>query len=484
MEKIKDNKKNNTLKILEKCIIYIVLILISILEIILIFNENLWGDEAFSMLVAKDDWIAFWNTLIVDVHPPLYYIILKIMTILLGCNIQVAKIVSLLPIFLTNIIIINLAFKTRKNISIKKDILLILFLILTNLTSNFLYMCLEIRMYSWASFFVTISGIYAYKVYKKLQKRDIIIFLILSLGAALTHYFALIMEVVIYIYLFIALIIKNKKNIDIIIKISLYTILGYIWWVPVALRQFNRVQEEFWITFTPKDILKYIKSIIGLNISNEFEIIIFLLIGLIILNCIYKMIQNKCKTEEKENMIFSTCLISFPFVIIGIGSIFNTILTPIFTERYLTPAICLFWLGVINLLYYANFNKILISIFTIITILLGIFGYKSKYTNEMKTGTKEILNFMENNSKKEDTILTNIWDLGWSVLKYHFPENNVKLYVKNRTNIDKENIIWLFEDINKEIDKNLYKNNGYNIEYIYSGYIDNSYKFNLYKIYK
>lgn len=469
--------------VLTKIIVYFILIFISILEIRLIFNNNIWEDEAFSMVLAKCDWITLWKRIIGDVHPPLYYIILKLVTTIMGYNLQIAKIVSILPIFLTNIIVINLAFKSER-LSIKNIILLILFLISTNFTSNFLYMGLEVRMYSWASFFVTISGIYAYKVYKKLQRKDIIIFIIMSLGAALTHYFALIMEVVIYIFLFVALLIKDRKNINKIVKIVLCTILGYIWWLPIALRQFIDVQKDYWITFTPEDILKYIKRILGIDINDAVAIFIYLVIGLVVVNALYKLIKKKYKNKEKENVIFSICLISFPFLIVGIGSIFNTILTPIFVDRYLTPAICLFWMGVINLLNYIDFDKILISIFTIIIIILGIFGYKNKFANEMASGTNETLEFMKNNSKKGEFIITNIWGLSWSVFRYYFPEDKI-FYSENIKYLNKnEKVMWMFEDVNKKIDKKIYENEGYNVEYIYSGYIDNNYYFNLYKLYQ
>ena len=94
-------------KILENLVIYFIFTIISVLQIILIFNNNVWGDEAFTMLHVKEDWATLWNVLVNDVHPPLYYIILKIIMSIFGYNLQVAKIVSLMPIFILNIYIIN-----------------------------------------------------------------------------------------------------------------------------------------------------------------------------------------------------------------------------------------------------------------------------------------------------------------------------------------------------------------------------------------
>ncbi len=434
------------------------------------------------MLHVKEDWATLWNVLVNDVHPPLYYIILKIIMSIFGYNLQVAKIVSLMPIFILNIYIINKALKSEKSVNIQKDVLLILFLLVSNLTSNYLYIGLEVRMYSWASFFVTMSGIYAYKLYNEISKKNIAIFIIMGLGAALTHYYALIMEIVIYLLLFILLLIKNKKNIKYVLIISFFTVLGYLWWVPIGIKQFFKTQKYYWIKFEPKDILNYIKDIIGLKMNKYVILIMLLFVAIVIVNVIYKLVKKKYKKEEKKNIIFSIYCIILPFIIIFTGTLFNIFLEPIFVSRYMLPSVTLFWIGIINLLNYIDYKKTFTFIFSIITICLATRGYIKGYRNEMKTGTSKIVQYINQNVSQNDILASNINHLNWTVLEYYFPNNKIK--EEKNIELNQNNIIWLLEDFDTTLNKEIYEKEGYNVEYIFEGNFDNQYYFKLYKIYR
>ena len=464
-------------------IAYLIVFVVTICQISLIFNNNLWADECFTINTIKLNWSSFWKTLIEDVHPPLYYIILKLIINFTGYNLQVAKIVSILPILLMNLFITKLAFKNEKHSKDKNKLLLLaIFLIATNLTTNFLYMALEVRMYSWALFFVTISGLYAYKLITNLNKKNILIFVVFSLCAALTHYFALIMEVVIYIYLFIALLIQNKKNIKQVIIIASMTILGYIWWLPNAISQFINVKKNYWITFNVKDILGYIKNVLSINNDNKILIVIYVIILIEIILILYKLIIKKeFDKKEKGNVIFSLLAISLPFMIILIGILLNIFIRPIFIARYLMPSLSLYWLGIINLLNYIDYKKITIYIAIVIVLFMSLSGYINTYKKEMLTGTDNTIKFMNENSKQGEIITSNIKHLNWTVLQYYFPNNIIKAI--EDVNLEENNIIWYFENVEQEIDKTYIKNKNFNIEKVYTGNIDNMYKFNIYKIY-
>lgn len=206
-------------------IIIIVAIIFSVaLQIALIFNNNIWLDEAFTISAVRQNWGDMWKILINDVHPPLYYIILKLVTSVAGSSLIVSKLVSILPLMLNSTIIAYLTLKDKENKKTKlTGIILTIYIIATNLTANFLLMSVEIRMYTWAILFTTLSGVYAYKTYIDNSNKNIAVFILVSLCAALTHYFALVVEIIIYLYLYlylyIALLFKNKNNIKQVIII-------------------------------------------------------------------------------------------------------------------------------------------------------------------------------------------------------------------------------------------------------------------------
>ena len=59
--------------------------------------QSLWYDEAFSVLVARADWATAARLLSVDLHPPLYYLVLRAGLIVLGSSEFAVRFVSVIP---------------------------------------------------------------------------------------------------------------------------------------------------------------------------------------------------------------------------------------------------------------------------------------------------------------------------------------------------------------------------------------------------
>lgn len=68
------------------------------LNCIRIGNLSVGGDEAYSMLLARKFLAGIITETAMDVHPPLYYFILKAATLLFHENIRMLRLVSLLPV--------------------------------------------------------------------------------------------------------------------------------------------------------------------------------------------------------------------------------------------------------------------------------------------------------------------------------------------------------------------------------------------------
>ena len=65
-------------------ILYLYGTILFILNAIRIFDNNFWGDEAFSIALSHMNFIDMLKATATDVHPPLYYAILQIGFRLLG----------------------------------------------------------------------------------------------------------------------------------------------------------------------------------------------------------------------------------------------------------------------------------------------------------------------------------------------------------------------------------------------------------------
>ena len=79
----------------------ILIIFISIFLILLCFNRSLWGDEAWTAIIMKYDFKEMIREIGQDVHPPLYFVLLKLIVTLFDQHIEI----NILNIFLKVILL-------------------------------------------------------------------------------------------------------------------------------------------------------------------------------------------------------------------------------------------------------------------------------------------------------------------------------------------------------------------------------------------
>lgn len=118
------------------------------------------------------------------------------------------------------------------------------------------------------------------------------LFIFSSLGATYTHYYAGLTECIIYAFLIISLIIKDRKNWKTCIVLTVATILGYLPWLPIFIKQFTRVSGNWWLeTFDSKTILSCITYIFDGKFTNVYLILIGSIFIEVLIN-IRKKIKN------------------------------------------------------------------------------------------------------------------------------------------------------------------------------------------------
>ena len=150
---MKEFFKKNEIKI-----VFTVFIILSAVYLSLVWNNNVWMDEAFTASLVHTDFRGVIERSMADTLPPLYNIILKLATDIFGYTIPVMKITSVVPMLLT---LLLGATVVRKRFGFRTALLFMLFITFMPL---FMYYGVEIRMYSLGFFFATASGIYAYEI--------------------------------------------------------------------------------------------------------------------------------------------------------------------------------------------------------------------------------------------------------------------------------------------------------------------------------
>lgn len=191
------------MKSIRKSTVYLMITVI-VLWLILCWRKYLWFDEAYSLAMIRHNISEICNITAADVHPPMYYIMLKIFSKIFGHTILVARIFSLIPSIM--ILIIG-AYWLNKRVNYKCANI---FIVLMFCNPFFMQYVNEIRMYTWGALFVFIAGISAYEIYKFSNNiLNLLVLVVSGVLAAYTHYFALVSVGIIYIILFFALILKK-----------------------------------------------------------------------------------------------------------------------------------------------------------------------------------------------------------------------------------------------------------------------------------
>ena len=334
------------------------------------FCNDIWYDELFTMGLIQHSYGSLTAFTAQDVHPPLYYYIVKLSVYL--CKlimpeinaVIVAKIVSVLPYFL---LLFYTIFFLRKRFGLFPAGLFFFCILAMPQMSAY---TVEIRMYSWALFFVTAAYFHAYELMRKQKGKSWylhgVLFVCYGLAAAYTQYFACIAVIMLYLCLLLWFIYRymyNKKKNNTtkpLIRTDSETggvwricawfigaaisVIGYLPWLFVLYRQMSMIKENYWILpLTWRSLGGCVKYIFlpgnmagwpGVVVAAAFAG----LYGIFFLYLCFKACRE-------QNMLCIYAILGV-FVLAGLvlfGFAASFLFRPIFIYRYMTPALGCFW---------------------------------------------------------------------------------------------------------------------------------------------
>jgi len=362
----------------------------------LIFNPNLWTDEAYTVkLVTGNPLPEIIRQTALDVHPPLYYLIAKLFVLLFGSSIQVYKIVSIVPVVLTMLL------AWRYIIPWFGKRTAILFLLFLNAIPCVMEYVVQIRMYSWGIFFITLCSLSAYGICLFPSKKYWALLTVSALGACYTHNFSMISAVFIYLLLGIFLFLKVKKFPVGWLLSGLTVSIFYLPWLFVLYRQTQDRVGNYWILdITADTVLGYFTDIFGSDIPYVTGM--FLLLCVLAVFFLFTGSNKRARTRA----LYALCLALVPFLTALLGIAVSILVTPFFIARYLLPC-----MGILALFLAIGFSRLqlvpylaLCSFLAVMTVNSYKINYHKEYTS---THTEELLSYMEENLGENDLITYN-----------------------------------------------------------------------------
>lgn len=381
-------------KINNKTIHILILLLGSIFICLSIFHTSLWFDETYSVGMANHSLVDIWKIGGNDVHPVLYYWLLRIVCLITGGSILAYRIFSAIPIILLGVIGYT---HIRKDFGEKTGMLfsfLALFIPVSTVYAN------QIRMYSWAALILTLFFIYSYRLYKGEHSfKNWLIFFGLSLCSIYIHYYGL-MAAGITNVLLLLFFIKNKdiKSIRNIVISGIVQLVLYIPWLIYFVGQLEHVSDGFWIELQLEDKLKILASqyLIGESLYPAVVLAVILLVYLII------SLIRKRKEIDIKPVIFA--IIIYLLVIIGAIVVEKVLKTPILYHRYLFVVIGLYIFAFSYMLSKEN-NKYIVAIVCLAVLCFGIANCVYQVKHNYNKENLEAVNFFKENLKEDDEII-------------------------------------------------------------------------------
>ena len=427
MEKINNQlvlvkKKKDKILILNIIIIILGTIFISLGA----FHTNIWFDESYSVAISNHSFSEIWNIGGNDVHPVFYYMMLKIVSLIFGNNILVFRLFSVVPIVILSILGIT---HIRKDYGERTGII---FSFLTMFLPIIAAYSSEIRMYTWVMLFVTITAIYANRIYKnELSNKNWVIFALFSLLSAYTHYYGLMFAGIINVILFIYLL-KNRKgknkDLKIFIIQAIVECLLYVPWLYYFIKQLTSVGGGYWIKLEFPDTLYNVLGIQYMgSLSNIFgfcfAICLYIYLGFVI----YRCKKERISVKNARNSLLLYVLIVFIAFLISLKS-------PILYPRYLMTITGLLIFFIADIMAKEKSKYITIEICIIIFVTSLISNINIINNNYDNTNMKQI-EYLEENIKDDDIIVYSNIGNG-SVFAVYFKDNKQYFYNGDHWNVE------------------------------------------------
>lgn len=431
----------------------------------LCFSNDIWYDELFTVGMAEHSYGELVRFTAADVHPPLYYCIVKFFADL--CKLIVpsvgtvipAKLVSVLPYF---ILLIYSVTWIRKRWGVFTGGL---FLFCVTAMPQLSAYTVEARMYGWALLFVTAAflhtdGMIAAKNVRDKRGEDrgrqdaaslkagmyrvhapALVFY--GLAAAYTQYFACVAVVMVYLYLLFMLWRQDRGRIKEWLICVAVSVIGYVPWLFALAGQLSAVRENYWILpLTWRSLGGCVKFVMKPAFANDTLNTVLAVVLAVGYAAVFLWCGWDCKLErnsrvleetpESQRFIFAAAGIWVLAGVVGFGFAESILIRPVFVYRYMIPAMGCFWLS-----FALCMNEMLCKLekwrfrsgcaLLLLVILVGLRDYRAfmgeeEYKIVTMRETEKALSLIG----PEDTVLYN-FDQVQAVTGYYLPETVERL---------------------------------------------------------
>lgn len=361
-------------------------------SLVLCFSNDIWYDELFTVGMIGHSYGELVGLTARDVHPPLYYMITKFFVdlcklLLPGVRaVAAAKIVSVLPYFV--LLLYSVTF-IRKRFGIFTGGVFLFCVVAMPQLSGY---TVEVRMYSWALLFVTAAFLHGYGAVQgpedkedchhgrpyaaaygaadrpkgeeggdsgrtkgMRQKLHGAAMACYALAAAYTQYFAAVAAAMVFLYVLLELLRRDRRRIREWFLWVAAAAAGYTPWLVALYRQVTAVNANYWILpLSWRTFGGCVKFLMKPAFTNDtLNVVLAVVMTGIYAAVMVRQVHFLIKSchNGRENGAASSRIVFMlagPGVLAGVvlfGFAASMLLRPVFVYRYMIPAMGCFWLS-------------------------------------------------------------------------------------------------------------------------------------------
>lgn len=456
-------------------------ILLCFIHFIRIFDRNFWGDEAFTINIVNTSFSDMIQITAADVHPPLYYIIVRLFCSVFGYEGPIYHLVSFVPYVFLLVLGLTVVWKWFGK---ESTVLLISF---AAFLTEAIKMNVEVRMYTWSVLFIFIAYLSLYHILTTKKIIGWTIFVMASLAAAYTHYYCLISVAFFYLIIILDSLFRRKEMIKRMFIMCIITILCYIPWLIIIFRTFRDSIDNFWQTYVIElwPCFEYV-------FLSKYSVVLFA--GFVIGVILWFVKELRCVTNPQKKHTGITITDKSIWVFAGVFSIVGTILVgivlsimirPMFIPRYLFPISVTAWV-LFGVCISAFKNR---TVYMLIVLSLvwgsGIPEYYNTYISEKQSSEQleKTLALTVPEIQEDDIIITDTIHIIWTISELYYPEVTCESIHSLFSLLDRNKTFWcvLSEGLNEDMITEL-EEKGFYVENIIENGVLGTHQVSVYRI--
>lgn len=356
----------NILKKLTRNELFIFLLIFALAALFYLFKigfSDMWSDEIYTKSMLDGSLPDFFDKFKNDLHPPLYYLSLRLFTGLFGLSAVSLRLFSVIGVLST---LLLGYFAGQRLFGRQGALYFCLMMISIPMLAAYSH---QARMYTWAAFTVTGVFIYSGLFVKMGKNRDLVFLFVFTVLAIYTHYYSLAAAFVANLFVFLYLLLTNNKKWLLHLFSLLSAAVIFLPWLYMFIIQVKKVQHAFW---APEVSLNAILSCFTIPFTEQFwttnysvalTVLIYSLIALAIF-----MSFKKSYSEYRLVLWLSLFIFLGTLFVVSVISVFSQ---PILSTRYVMSIVVMLVIAPTILLITMKIKWLKIGLIAVI-LFLGI----------------------------------------------------------------------------------------------------------------